>query len=441
MSDVRVQYNSSKPAQVGALAYTQGTDIHVAPGQEWCTAHEAWHVVQQKQGRVNLTIQLKDGVAVNDDQSLEHEADVMGAKALQMHRADHATFSPIAQATVLEAQDKGSKEASEAPGAAIGAFWEKGHLNFLSSSESQLVIQRVKGNCPVCSTDNVDGITTNCCKNPVFVCDNCISSNYHALLKDPLGPGKPVKCAYCSKEIDPHVYDGKLGAEVIERLDRISKMRDEVVDAVELPSLEIALAGGFKCPQCRIPIAYGGGCDVMVCPKCSKNFNCTGGEANVHSSDMKQFFAAVNNFSEATAKGQFIDLARQFPLPWTAMRFDELYRTVEDAFGRGDKDAVEGLIEKILHPEWAGLKTFLARHYISSGIDYDACRKYTTLSDLIKYLTGKVSQDDLEKLNVLDQYEKKNAGLLPFQKQRERNRLIGPLDVNLKSILRNILPS
>jgi hypothetical protein len=123
------------------------------------------------------------------------------------------------------------------------------------------------------------------------------------------------------------------------------------------------------------------------------------------------------------------------------MRFDELYRTVEDAFGRGDKDAVEGLIEKILHPEWAGLKTFLARHYISSGIDYDACRKYTTLSDLIKYLTGKVSQDDLEKLNVLDQYEKKNAGLLPFQKQRERNRLIGPLDVNLKSILRNILPS
>ncbi len=32
MSDVRVHYNSSKPAEVGALAYTQGQNIHVAPG-------------------------------------------------------------------------------------------------------------------------------------------------------------------------------------------------------------------------------------------------------------------------------------------------------------------------------------------------------------------------------------------------------------------------
>lgn len=34
MDDVRVHYNSSKPATVQALAYTQGTDIHIAPGQE-----------------------------------------------------------------------------------------------------------------------------------------------------------------------------------------------------------------------------------------------------------------------------------------------------------------------------------------------------------------------------------------------------------------------
>jgi hypothetical protein len=77
MSDVRVHYNSSKPAEVGALAYTQGTDIHVAPGQERHLLHEAWHVVQQKQGRVRPTMQLKD-VAVNDDMELEREADVMG---------------------------------------------------------------------------------------------------------------------------------------------------------------------------------------------------------------------------------------------------------------------------------------------------------------------------------------------------------------------------
>lgn len=81
MSDVRVHYNSDKPADVGALAYTQGTDIHVAPGQEKHLAHEAWHVVQQAQGRVQPTTQFKD-VAINDDSGLESEADVMGDKAL-----------------------------------------------------------------------------------------------------------------------------------------------------------------------------------------------------------------------------------------------------------------------------------------------------------------------------------------------------------------------
>lgn len=50
MSDVRVNYNSDKPEKVGALAYTQGTEIHVAPGQEKHLPHEAWHVVQQKRG-------------------------------------------------------------------------------------------------------------------------------------------------------------------------------------------------------------------------------------------------------------------------------------------------------------------------------------------------------------------------------------------------------
>jgi hypothetical protein len=83
MDDVRVHYHSLKPAQLQALAYTQGTDIHVAPGQEKHLPHEAWHVVQQKQGRVQPTMQLQ-GVNVNDNAGLEHEADVMGGKAIQL---------------------------------------------------------------------------------------------------------------------------------------------------------------------------------------------------------------------------------------------------------------------------------------------------------------------------------------------------------------------
>lgn len=81
LDDVKVHYNSAKPAQLQALAYTQGSDIHVAPGQARHLPHEAWHVVQQKQGRVKPTLQMKGGVPINDDARLEREADVMGARA------------------------------------------------------------------------------------------------------------------------------------------------------------------------------------------------------------------------------------------------------------------------------------------------------------------------------------------------------------------------
>lgn len=73
---------------LGARAYTQGTDVHFAPGQyqphshggQELLGHELAHVVQQSQGRVQTTMQAK-GVAVNDDTALEAEADMMGARA------------------------------------------------------------------------------------------------------------------------------------------------------------------------------------------------------------------------------------------------------------------------------------------------------------------------------------------------------------------------
>jgi len=52
LSDVNVHYNSSKPAQLQAHAYAQASGIHFAPGQQVHLPHEAWHVVQQAQGRV-----------------------------------------------------------------------------------------------------------------------------------------------------------------------------------------------------------------------------------------------------------------------------------------------------------------------------------------------------------------------------------------------------
>ena len=84
LDDVQVHRNSDKPAQLQAHAYAQGTDIHLGPGQEKHLPHELGHVVQQKQGRVKPTFQMKGKVNVNDDAVLEKEADAMGEKALQL---------------------------------------------------------------------------------------------------------------------------------------------------------------------------------------------------------------------------------------------------------------------------------------------------------------------------------------------------------------------
>lgn len=80
LSDVRVHRDSDKPARLNAHAYAQGNEIHLGPGQARHLPHEAWHLVQQRQGRVKATTQVA-GAAVNDDPGLEHEADVMGARA------------------------------------------------------------------------------------------------------------------------------------------------------------------------------------------------------------------------------------------------------------------------------------------------------------------------------------------------------------------------
>ena len=87
MGDVQVHYNSAQPAQLKAHAFAQGNNIHLGPGQEKHLPHEAWHVVQQKQGRVQPTVQMKDQM-INDDQSLETEADTMGAKTLAFGNAE-----------------------------------------------------------------------------------------------------------------------------------------------------------------------------------------------------------------------------------------------------------------------------------------------------------------------------------------------------------------
>lgn len=82
LDHVKVHYNSSKPSAVQAHAYAQGSDIHLAAGQEKHLPHELGHIVQQAQGRVKPTTSVA-GVDVNDNPGLETEATKMGEQALQ----------------------------------------------------------------------------------------------------------------------------------------------------------------------------------------------------------------------------------------------------------------------------------------------------------------------------------------------------------------------
>jgi hypothetical protein len=94
LSDVRVHTGSARPAQIDALAFAQGREIHLATGQERHLPHEAWHVVQQAQGRVPSTARTQNGERLNDDEKLEKEAEQMGAKALA--RAGASGVAPTA---------------------------------------------------------------------------------------------------------------------------------------------------------------------------------------------------------------------------------------------------------------------------------------------------------------------------------------------------------
>lgn len=87
-SNVQVHQNSKEATNIGAHAFASGNDVHFAPGQynpntqkgQELLGHELTHVVQQRQGRVQPTVQGK-GLAINDDAGLEKEADDLGAKA------------------------------------------------------------------------------------------------------------------------------------------------------------------------------------------------------------------------------------------------------------------------------------------------------------------------------------------------------------------------
>jgi hypothetical protein len=127
-SDIRV-HHGPQAESMGALAFTQGQDIHFARGQydpgsrsgRKLIGHELAHVVQQRAGKVAMPD--GDGPPINASPELESEADALGANALQggdvghMHSASGnrtgAVNAPI-QAAPKRPPKKGLTEANMA---------------------------------------------------------------------------------------------------------------------------------------------------------------------------------------------------------------------------------------------------------------------------------------------------------------------------------------
>ena len=86
-SDVRT-HQGPNAESLGALAFTQGRDIHFARGKynpasaegQKIIGHELTHVVQQRAGKV--AVPQGQGAPINAEPKLETEADVLGARAV-----------------------------------------------------------------------------------------------------------------------------------------------------------------------------------------------------------------------------------------------------------------------------------------------------------------------------------------------------------------------
>lgn len=89
-SKVAIQKNSQEASKLNALAYTQGEKMHFAPGEyspnsekgKNLIGHEFTHIVQQRNKVVSPTHVLGKGGTLNEDKSLENEADSLGKKAI-----------------------------------------------------------------------------------------------------------------------------------------------------------------------------------------------------------------------------------------------------------------------------------------------------------------------------------------------------------------------
>lgn len=108
-SDVQFYKNSNDAKNLNARAFTQGNAIHFKDGEfdassskgQELIAHELAHVVQQRQGLVQATHQ-ENGFLVNEERTLEKQADMDGRKALNSEKVNRTTSKTTSNVVALQ---------------------------------------------------------------------------------------------------------------------------------------------------------------------------------------------------------------------------------------------------------------------------------------------------------------------------------------------------
>ena len=104
MEGVNVHYNSLTHPSTQRPSPTHRAETSTSrSGQVRHLPHEAWHIVQQAQGRVSPTSRTRGGFRVNDEAELEREADEMGERASESNGRHPATEVAGSRLVDLEA--------------------------------------------------------------------------------------------------------------------------------------------------------------------------------------------------------------------------------------------------------------------------------------------------------------------------------------------------
>ncbi len=120
-SNVKIHKNSNRATELNALAFTQGENVHFAPGEfnpnskkgRELIGHEFTHVVQQRSGVVNPTSVQEKGINLNNDKGLEVAADSLGEKAVngvEINQYSSANLKSQANANMIQQAPIGEEE-------------------------------------------------------------------------------------------------------------------------------------------------------------------------------------------------------------------------------------------------------------------------------------------------------------------------------------------